>query len=104
MNDPISLEEDGFIEVTVAGKPQKLDLYCVNNTLVNIQNSNPAPNDFHAAVAKYMEETLKYPKVSDRLALRFVEAIYAQMSNLQKKSGEEKKPESPASITSTPSD
>jgi hypothetical protein len=105
------LEEDGFYEVTLKGKKdgqpvavmKTLDLYHVHNELVGIKNRHGEGDalGLHAEVREYMEK-LEFPPCSDRMADRFMRKIFDAVADLQKKSGEEPRPASPASTESAP--
>src|SRR5437763_37947 len=84
----LTLDDDGFLDLTIGGVTQRIDVYQSQNRLFEISKSNadkPA-EDFHKAVVALLEE-LGFPPPSHRLADRFVEAIAARVDELKKNSG-----------------
>ena len=104
----VLLEEDGFYEITLKSKDgtsvtKTIDLYDTHNALVLIQRANPDDAiALHTEIRKYMQEKLEFPDCSARMADRFMRTIFDSVAALQKKSGDEERPELPDSTESAP--
>jgi hypothetical protein len=101
MNDIDLGDDDGFLRLTIAGVEQQLDLWQVHARIAAYhQQHKTAPDEtYHEGLVGLIED-LGYPRVSHRLAQRFVQTILAAVTD-QKKTPSAPA-DSPASTESTP--
>lgn len=98
-------EDDGIVEVKLPGGGLPLDLYAVNDRLVEIGTASKGKpsEEYVQALADYMA-TLGLPSMSFRMRLKFVKGIFdavEQLGNGDGRAGAEAKPGSPASTGPT---
>jgi hypothetical protein len=95
---PITLDDDGFVQVRIGDAEQRLDLYDVYNHLQEVKRrTDGKPGyEFHAAVCGYLKG-LGYPECSHRLADRFAVEIAEAVGRLSFPGGGGPNPGSPAS-------
>ncbi len=97
-------EEIGYVNVTIAGKSAKIDIYNCYLLLVELyQRHEGDGRAYMAAVAEYLLG-LGYPPVSDYAAQRFEQAIFKRMEELKKKEQASASPDLPASTAPESSD
>lgn len=91
MTDEIKLTDDGFVPVTINETTVEIDLYAVHNRLLDIgrecegDGEDGAPKaDENALIARYVE-SLGFPRVSHRAAVKFANAIFARVEDVRKK-------------------
>jgi hypothetical protein len=79
----MELTDVGFLDVTINGVLQRLDLYYVNNRLYELgrQFSNKPAPEYHTAVVQLLVE-LGFPDCSHHLADRFVRGIVEKVKQL----------------------
>lgn len=84
----IDLEDDGFIDLRIGNVSRTLDLYKVNNDLVDmarsVEGGEPEDVPFIEKVINYIEN-LGFFRVSQRVATLFITKIYATVDDLKKK-------------------
>lgn len=84
---PIDLgDDDGFADVTADGVTVRVDIYAVQNKIVDLGKANADDNPgFLKQVSAYMAE-LGFPSgISNRTAYRFSMAIQNAVTELEKK-------------------
>jgi hypothetical protein len=104
MPTTFSIDDTGFIDVTINGQCVHLDLWQVNNNLYEIGRAHqdkPAA-EYFAAVCDHLE-TLGFPRVSHWAADQFVSHITEAVNALKKGVEGASTPDSPASTASAPS-
>ncbi len=82
----IQIEETGFQKINIGGTEIEVDLYQVNNHLIDLQAEHEGKpvNECNEAVAAYIE-SLGFPKVSHATAIKFSNAIFDACKGLEKK-------------------
>lgn len=79
-------DDDGFVDVTIEGAKNRLDVYAVQNKIHALAQAN-LDNDpaFQHSVAEYLAE-IGFPSgLSNRAASRFIAFIADAMKELEKK-------------------
>jgi len=82
--EPINLADDGFVDVTIDGVTQKLDLFEINNEFFAIREKLKETNEQNAAFVELIKSK-GFPSVSHKLAIDLVDAIYERIDSLKKK-------------------
>jgi hypothetical protein len=92
------IEERGFVAVKVAGTEVRLDLWEVNNRIVEIrgETADQPANAFNTAMVAYLKG-LGYPAVSTRTACLFANRIAELTAGLEKKAESAESPSPNAS-------
>lgn len=88
MSRLIKIEDDGFIEVQLGDVSKTLDLYEVNNHIVDlyrpVEGEEPGESSPTIRVIDYLV-SLGFPKVSQRSATLFINSIFNTVDDLKKK-------------------
>lgn len=91
MTTEIKLKDDGFVPVTIDETTVEIDLYAVHNRLLDIGrecegdgDDDAAKPDENALIARYVE-SLGFPRVSARAAVKFANAVFSAVGELRKK-------------------
>lgn len=86
MTQAIQIEEDGFLPVTIAGVEVMIDLYTTHNRLIELRRqaeTDETQTENH--LVKEYVQSLGYPTISERTAVKFANAIFKAVDNIQKK-------------------
>ncbi|WP_020474933.1 hypothetical protein [Zavarzinella formosa] len=86
----LSIDDDGFVSVVINQAEINIDLYAAHNRLIDIRQTveaageeKPAPSE-NQLIADYVE-SLGFPRVSHRAAVKFANAIFDRVGELRKK-------------------
>lgn len=82
----IRIEEDGFLPVSIGNVELMIDLYTTHNRLLDLRRQAEADEtrSENTLIKEYVE-SLGYPTISERTAVRFANAIFVAVGDIQKK-------------------
>lgn len=94
-------DDDGFVTITMGGDSVSLDLFLAQSRLMDhhARNEKKSNEEYITGLVQIVQD-LGFPRPSHRLAIRFMEAIYAACAEQKKSTGSPA--ESPDSTASTP--
>jgi hypothetical protein len=83
---PITLADDGFVDVAIDGVTVKLDLFAINNEIYDTAEKlkTADPNVRNLAIADLIKAK-GFPTVSTKLACDLAEAIRLRIEGIKKK-------------------